>query len=229
MLVREMPLDERPQERISNLNPNWVSNTELLAAILETDCKGVSAMDMAGDILKLCGDNGLAGLADIPLAELMSIKGISKNKAARILAAVEMSRRIGRGFNKTPNVITCPDDAAEYAMPRFKNEQREHFAVILVNIKNHILDMPIISVGSLTASVVHPREVFKAAIKRTAAALILVHNHPSGDPTPSREDITTTARLVEVGKLMDIPVLDHIIIGRDRYVSFKEKGYIKLR
>ena len=106
------------------------------------------------------------------------------------------------------SIVTCPEDAADYAMPRFRFEQREHFAVILMNVKNHILSMPVVSVGSLTASVVHPREVFKLAIQQTAASMILVHNHPSGDPNPSREDINITNRLVQVGKLMDIPVLD---------------------
>ena len=112
-------------------------------------------------------------------------------------------------------------------MPRFRFEQREHCAVILMNVKNHILSMPVVSVGSLTASVVHPREVFKLAIQQTAASMILVHNHPSGDPNPSREDINITNRLVQVGKLMDIPVLDHIILGDNKYISLKEKGVIK--
>ena len=125
------------------------------------------------------------------------------------------------------SIVTCPEDAADYAMPRFRFEQREHFAVILMNVKNHILSMPVVSVGSLTASVVHPREVFKLAIQQTAASMILVHNHPSGDPNPSREDINITNRLVQVGKLMDIPVLDHIILGDNKYISLKEKGVIK--
>lgn len=227
MLVREMPIGEKPQERIAELGGTYLSNSELLAVLLGTDSKDVSAMDMAGDILKCCGDSKLGGLADLSLAELMSIKGIGRDKATKILAAVELSRRISRINDSHKSVITCPDDAAEYAMPRLMNEQREHFAVILVNAKNRIIGMPIISIGSLTASVVHPREVFKSAIKHTAAAMILVHNHPSGDPTPSKEDIITTKRLVEAGKLMDIPVLDHIIIGRNKYISLKEKGVIK--
>ena len=123
--------------------------------------------------------------------------------------------------------MTCPEDAADYAMPRFRYEDRENFAVILLNVKNHILSMPIVSVGSLTASVVHPREVFRVAIQQTAASIILVHNHPSGDPSPSREDIEITARLVQVGRVMDIPVLDHIILGNDNYISLKEQGVIK--
>ena len=227
MLVREMPIGEKPQERIAELGGTYLSNSELLAVLLGADSKDVSAMDMAGEILNRCGDAHLEGLADLSLAELMSIKGIGRDKATKILAAVELSRRLSRTAGKAKTIISCPDDAAEYAMSRLMNEQREHFAVILVNVKNHIISMPIISIGSLTASVVHPREVFKAAIKHTAAAMILVHNHPSGDPEPSREDIATTKRLVEVGKLMDIPVLDHIIIGRNRYASLKEKGVIK--
>lgn len=227
MLVREMPIGEKPQERIAELGATYLSNSELLAVLLGADSNNISAMDMAREILNHCGDSRLEGLADLPMAELMSIKGIGKDKATKILAAVELSRRINWTNNRHKTVITCPDDAAEYAMPKLMNEQREHFAAILVNVKNHIIGMPVISIGSLTASVVHPREVFKSAIKHTAAAMILVHNHPSGDPTPSKEDIVTTKRLVEAGKLMDIPVLDHIIIGRNKYVSLKEKGVIK--
>jgi DNA repair protein RadC len=121
-------------------------------------------------------------------------------------------------------VVNGPEDVAHFAMPRFRFEQREHFAVMLLNTKNHILGLHDVSVGSLQASVVHPREVFRTAVDYAAASMILLHNHPSGDPTPSHEDIAVTARLVKAGKIMDIPVLDHVIIGRNRYVSLKDKG-----
>ena len=119
-----------------------------------------------------------------------------------------------------------PEDAAAYAMPLLRDEEQEHFAIILLDMKNHIKYMPIISTGSLSASVVHPREVFRQAIEHSAASVILVHNHPSGDPSPSREDINVTKRMVEVGKIMDIPVLDHIIIGHNRFCSLKDKGFM---
>ena len=157
----------------------------------------------------------------------MCLQGIGSAKAAEVMAAVELGKRLNVHIARQRAMVTCPEDAADYAMPRFRYEDREHFAVILLNVKNHILSMPVISVGSLTASVVHPREVFKAAIQQAAASIILVHNHPSGDPTPSKEDIEVTARMVQVGRVMDIPVLDHIILGNDNYISLKEKGVIK--
>ena len=128
---------------------------------------------------------------------------------------------------KKITVITCPEDVYDYAAPIIGDKDKDHFAVILTNVKNVILSMPIISIGSLTASVVHPREVFKEAIKNSAAAIIMVHNHPSGNPEPSPDDINLTRRMVAVGKMMDIPVLDHVIIGNNRYASLKETGHIK--
>ncbi len=226
-MVRDLPVEERPRERLLALGPGFLSNAELLAILLRNGSRERSALEMAGDVLQKCGDQGIGGLINLSTGELGQMKGIGQAKAAEIMAAVELGRRMSVHNAKHRTIVSCPEDAAEYAMPRFKNEQREHFAVILLNVKNHILSMPVISIGSLTASVVHPREVFKAAIQQTAAAMILVHNHPSGDPTPSKEDIATTKRLVEAGKLMDIPILDHIILGNDKYISLKEKGVIK--
>ena len=142
-------------------------------------------------------------------------------------AAVELGKRLGLNTTVQKPVVRCPADAADYAMPRLRFQQREHFAIILLNIKHHILSMPFISIGSLTASVVHPREVFKAAVQNSAAAMILVHNHPSGDPSPSKEDLNITRQLMEAGKLMDIPVLDHIVLGDNKYISLKEEGMIQ--
>ena len=221
-MVRDLPVEERPRERLLALGPGFLSNAELLAILLRNGFREKSALDMAGDVLKQCGPDGIGGLVRLSIAQLGQMKGIGTAKAAELMAAVELGRRMAAHSVKQKLIVTCPEDAAEYAFPRFKYEEREHFAVILMNVKNHILSMPIISIGSLTASVVHPREVFKAAIQQTAASMILVHNHPSGDPTPSAEDVA-----VEAGKLMDIPVLDHIILGNNKYISLKEKGVIK--
>lgn len=226
-MVRDLPVEERPRERLLALGPGFLSNAELLAILLRNGFREKSALDMAGDVLKQCGPDGIGGLVRLSIAQLGQMKGIGTAKAAELMAAVELGRRMTTHSAKQKLIVTCPEDAAEYAFPRFKYEEREHFAVILMNIKNHILSMPVISIGSLTASVVHPREVFKAAIQQTVASMILVHNHPSGDPTPSKEDIATTRRIVEAGKLMDIPVLDHIILGNNKYISLKEKGVIK--
>ena len=226
-MVKELPADERPRERLWAVGPGFLSNAELLAILLCSGFREKSAVQMAQDILSSCREDGIFALLNISAGELKQMKGIGEAKAAVIMAAVELGKRLSGRTARQKAVITCPDDAAEYAMPRFRYEQREHFAVILMNVKNHILSMPVISIGSLTASVVHPREVFRAALQQTAAAMILVHNHPSGDPTPSKEDIATTRRLVEAGRLMDVPVLDHIILGNENYISLKQKGVIK--
>lgn len=226
-MVRDLPVDERPRERLLALGPGFLSNAELLAILLHNGAKDRSVVQLAQDILSIDKENGLSALANITSLELTRIKGVGRAKAAEILAAVELGKRMAEHTAQQRIVVNSPEDAADYAMPRFRYEQKECFSVILLNVKNHILSMPIISIGSLTASVVHPREVFKVAIQQTAAAMILVHNHPSGDPTPSQEDITTTARLVQAGKLLDIPVLDHIILGNNIYISLKEKGVIK--
>ena len=155
-----------------------------------------------------------------------SIEGIGEKKTMLLLAIKELALRLAKRPNTNIKVIHGPEDAAHFAMPHFRNEQKEHFAIMMLNTKNHILGLRDISVGSLTASVVHPREVFETAILNHSAAIILLHNHPSGDPSPSREDIAVTQRLVKVGKIIDIPVLDHIILGDNRFSSLKEKGLL---
>lgn len=220
MFVREMPVAERPATRLKELGAGFLSNTELLSLLIK-DTSTTSGYEVAQELLKEA--DGLAGIKNI---NLESFPGIGKGKSLELLALLELAKRLGEKRGER-SVVTCPEDAADYAMPRFRYEDREHFAVILLNVKNHILSMPVISVGSLTASVVHPREVFKPAIVKGAVSIILVHNHPSGDTSPSKEDIEVTARMVQVGKVMDIPVLDHIIVGGDKFVSLKEKGVIK--
>lgn len=181
---------------------------------------------MAEQILARYKDLGLAAMMRMSVAELSCVRGVGRAKAATILAAVELGRRLSQKAAEKVEIIRGPEDVAHYAMPRFRFEQKEHFAVMLLNTKNHIMGLTEISVGSLSASIVHPREVFQAALRHAAAALILIHNHPSGDPSPSREDIQVTQRLVKAGKIMDIPVLDHVILGDNRFVSLKERGML---
>ena len=153
----------------------------------------------------------------------MAIKGVGEKSTEKLMMLNELSRRWSMETNPV-DTIHGPEDVAHYLWPRYRDEMREHFVLVLLNTKNHIIATPVVSIGSLSASVVHPREVFKEAILYSAACMILVHNHPSGDPTPSREDKAVTERLVKCGKLMDIPVLDHVILGRYHFFSFKEKG-----
>lgn len=220
MFVREMPMDERPSTRLKELGAGFLSNAELLSLLIKDTAK-TSGYEVAQELLKKA--DGLAGIKNI---NLESFPGIGKGKALELLALLELAKRLGEK-RKERSVITCPEDAADYAAPRLRYENREHMCTMLLNVKNHIIAWETISIGSLDASVVHPREVFRPAIIKGAASIILVHNHPSGDPTPSKEDLEVTARMVQVGRVMNISVLDHIIIGGDNFVSMKEKGAIK--
>lgn len=220
MFVREMPVDERPSTRLKHLGAGFLSNAELLSLLIK-DTSTTSGYEVAQELLKEA--DGLAGLHNI---NLESFPGIGKGKSLELLALLELAKRLGEKRGER-SVVTCPEDAADYAAPRLKYENKEHMCVMLLNVKNHIIAWEVVSIGSLTASVVHPREVFKPAIIKGAASIILVHNHPSGDPTPSKEDLEVTARMVQVGRVMDISVLDHIIVGGDKFVSLKEKGVIK--
>ncbi|MCR5175264.1 MAG: DNA repair protein RadC [Anaerovibrio sp.] len=226
-MVKDLPVDDRPRERLIAHGPGILSNAELLAILLGSGSKEKSAMQLAQELLSQHRESGVSALASMSAEELTAHRGIGNAKAALLLAAVELGKRLEQHTAVQRPVVRCPADAADYAMPRLRYQQREHFAVILLNIKHHILSMPIISIGSLTASVAHPREVFKAAVQNSAAAVILVHNHPSGDPSPSKEDISVTQQMVRAGKLMDIPVLDHIVLGDNKYISLKEEGMIQ--
>ena len=225
MFVREMAVSERPVYKAKSYGVNTLSNAELLSVIIK-DKKNTSGIDTAQRIIARYGN--ISALSDACLEDLNKINGIGDNNAIEILAAIELGKRISKYKSmKKITVITCPEDVYDYAAPIIGDKDKEYFAVILTNVKNVILSMPIISIGSLTASVVHPREVFKEAVKNSAAAIIMVHNHPSGNPEPSPDDINLTRRMVAVGKMMDIPVLDHVIIGNNRYTSLKETGHIK--
>ena len=226
-MVRDLPKEERPREKLLAAGAAALSNTELLAVLLRTGVREGSVLRVAEEVLTLYREKGILAIAQMGARELSAIKGVGPAKAATILAAVELGRRLAMKEAARRTIVHGPADAAHYAMPRLRFESKEHFAVLLLNTKNHVLAMPVISVGTLSASIVHPREVFQAAISHAAASMILVHNHPSGDPTPSSEDIAVTRRMVEAGKVMDIPVLDHIILGDDKFISLKEEGMIQ--
>ena len=227
LLVRDLPEEERPRERLLTAGAASLSNTELLAVLLRTGVKDDSVLHVAEKVLALYKERGLSAITQMSAQELSSIKGVGMAKAATILAAVELGRRLALKAAEQRTVVHGPADAAGYAMPRFRFERKEHFAVLLLNAKNHILALKTISVGTLTSSIAHPREVFQAAIEQAAAAVILVHNHPSGDPTPSAEDLALTRRMTEAGEVMGIPVIDHIILGYDKFISLKEEGMIQ--
>ncbi|MDF9760326.1 DNA repair protein RadC [Peribacillus simplex] len=224
MLIRDYPKEERPRERFLQDGPQSLSNQELLALLLRTGSKEESVLQLSGRLIN--SFKGLRLLKEASVEELTVIKGIGEAKAIQILASVELGRRINKLNDQDRYVIRSPEDGANYCMEEMRFLSQEHFVCLYLNTKNQVLQKTTVFIGSLNASIVHPREVFKEAFRRSAASIICLHNHPSGDPSPSREDIEVTNRLVECGKIIGIEVLDHIIIGEHKYVSLKEKGYL---
>lgn len=221
--IKDLPISERPREKLYSYGVQSLSNAELLAIIIRTGHQEDTAVDVAQRILNL-DNKGLPFLTGVKLEQLTEIKGIGKCKAAQILAAIEIGKRINRWRADDKVRITSPMVIANLVMDEMRYLDKEHFNVALLDTKNQVLSIENISIGTLNASIVHPRDVFSIAIKKNANAIILLHNHPSGDPQPSNEDINITHRLSDVGNLVGIKVLDHIIIGDNRYVSFKEKN-----
>lgn len=220
--LRVAPKDEQPREKMLELGPQSLSNAELLAILLRTGTIAETAVDVAGRILVQSGS--LRNLVDMSVEEMKQIKGVGPAKALQIKAGIELGRRLARSVGTDKVTIKSPRDVADLLMEDMRYLQKEHFVCLFLNTKNHVIGQETLSIGSLNASIVHPREVFLAAIKRSSASIICVHNHPSGDPAPSPEDIEITARLVEAGQIIGIDVLDHIILGDQKFVSLKEKG-----
>ncbi|MFY9114507.1 MAG: DNA repair protein RadC [Dethiobacteria bacterium] len=223
-MIRDLPDEERPREKLLQSGPGALSNAELIAVILRTGNRQESAVHLAERLISKAG--GLRYLPDLSLEELQAIKGIGPAKAVQIKAALELGRRVSTSFYDYEAAITSPRHVADLFMEELRYRKKEYFKLLLLNTKNRIISREEISVGSLNASIVHPREAFITPLKKSAASVILVHNHPSGDPTPSQEDLAVTQRLVDSGKLLGIEVKDHIIIGDGCYLSFKEKGLI---
>ncbi|GIN38659.1 UPF0758 protein YsxA [Heyndrickxia oleronia] len=224
IMIRDYPAGERPRERLVKHGARSLSNQELLAILLRTGTKDESVIQMANRVLQAF--DGLRLLKEASLEEIMKIKGIGFAKAVQILATIEIGRRIGNLTYNDRYIIRSPEDAANYVMNDLRFLSQEHFVCIYLSTKNQVIHQQTIFIGSLNASIVHPREVFKEAFRRSAASIICIHNHPSGDPGPSREDIEVTKRLVECGKIIGIEILDHLIIGDKKFVSLKEKGYL---
>lgn len=222
--MKELPEDSRPRERLLKEGAEALSEIELLAILLGTGSREVTALELAS--LVMARFKSLRLLVDATVEELSEVKGVGPAKASQVKAALELARRLSQFSDLPRPVIKSPDDAAGLVMEEMRHLDREHFRALLLNTRNQVIGTDKVSVGTLNSSTVHPRELFRSAIKRSAASVILVHNHPSGDPTPSREDLDITARLGEAGKIIGIEVLDHIIIGDNRFTSFKAKGLL---
>lgn len=222
--IKELPQEERPRERLVRHGAERLANKELLAILLRTGNRHYSALALAEQLLAKF--DSLQGLATASFEELLVINGIGPAKAADILAAFELAKRLSESRMEFQGVVNSPQDAAQLVLRELSLADREHFMIIMLNTKHRVIAKKVISIGHLQASLVHPREMFKEAIRRSSAAVILVHNHPSGDLTPSRDDISTTERLREVGEMLGIDVLDHIIVADNRYLSFREQGLL---
>nr|WP_029191197.1 DNA repair protein RadC [Ornithinibacillus scapharcae] len=224
LMIKDVPKEDRPRERLLSLGASHLSNQELIAILLGSGTKDESVMALANRVLMHF--EGLKLLKDATIEELTAIKGVGVAKGVLILSALEIGKRLSQYKPAERYVIRSPEDGADYLMEELRNLNQEHFVVIFLNTKNQIIHRQTIFIGSLNASIVHPREVYREAVKRSAASIIVAHNHPSGDPTPSQEDIHVTRRLAESGKMIGIELLDHLVIGDRKFVSLKEKGYL---
>jgi len=223
--VHDLPLSERPRERLLKHGVEALSAQEILALILGRGIKDESVIVTAQKLLSTFGN--LKNIAAASMEELTKIKGIGPAKAAQIKAAFELSKRVEDSSDKDQKAtVKSPEDAIKSVKNQLKGKKREHFLVLSLDTRNHLINIQTISIGSLDSSIVHPREVFKEAISSTAASVIFVHNHPSGDPTPSEDDIKLTKRLVEAGEILGIEVLDHIIICDKDYISMKNRNLL---
>lgn len=220
--ITDLAESERPRERLSRLGPQALNTAELLAILLRVGVKGENAVQVGQRLLQNFG--GLSGLHKASMAEVAAEHGLGEAKAATIKAAIELGRRLAIEAPEVKPVIHSPADAAALVQFEMSGLQQEHLRVMLLNTRNQVLDITEVYHGSLNASMVRVGEVFTPAVRRNAASIIVVHNHPSGDPTPSNEDVTVTRAMVQAGKLLDIELLDHLVIGQGHFVSMKEKG-----
>jgi DNA repair protein RadC len=220
--ITDLSAGERPRERLAHLGPQALSTSELLAILLRVGVRGENAVQVGQRLLSAFG--GLSGLQRLPFEELCNQHGIGEAKAAQIKAAIELGRRLTLESPEECPTINSPADAAALVSYEMSGLEQEHLRVFLLDTRNHVLDIVEVYKGSVNSSQVHVGELFKPAIRRGASAIIIAHNHPSGDPTPSPDDVAVTRAILQAGKLLGIDVLDHIVIGLGRWVSLKERG-----
>jgi len=220
--ITDLAVDERPRERLAESGPGALSKAELLAILLRVGIKGENSVQLGQRILDELG--GLAGIQRATLSQMCQIHGLGMAKAAQIKAAIELGTRMVREQADESGPISSPEAAADLIQLEMQGLQQEHLKVLLLDTRNRLITIETVYIGSLNLSLVRVGELFKAAIQKNAASLILAHNHPSGDPTPSPEDVALTRSVVQAGKLLDIDVLDHLVIGYGKHVSMKEKG-----
>ena len=224
-MIKNIPVTEQPRERMLHYGAKALTVSELLAILLRTGSKKRSALEL-GQYMASQFESNLSDLSQITIEQLCEIDGIGTTKATQIIAAIELGKRIKQSTGIKGYKITSPSDVTSFFYAELSLEKVEKFVIVMLNTKNEVINWEVISIGSLNASIVHPREVFNSAIKRSAASIIAIHNHPSGTVSPSKEDSLITKRLDECGQLLGIPLVDHLIIGKDKYFSFKESNQL---
>ncbi len=222
--IKELPEEERPREKLLSKGAEFLSNAELLALIIRTGSREKTAVELAQHIINFFG--GLKNLINLSCEELKTVKGVGKAKAAQISSLVELSKRISKTKVEKGKTIFTPSKAAEILMEDMRYLEQEVVKTVLLDVKNKIIKIAEITKGGLSSSIVHPRDVFKEAIRKNSAAIIMAHNHPSGEPTPSSEDIRISKKIAKSGTILGIELVDHIIIGDGKYVSLKEEDLI---
>ena len=221
-LLRDLPPSERPRERLKHFGAPSLSNTELIAILLRTGLEGESVISLATRLLHRF--QGLPGMARSTFGELCAEKGISEAKACQLLAALELGRRLASLQPEERPVIRSPQDAANLLLGEMSFLEQEHLRVLLLNTRNQVLGISEVYIGNVNTSVVRIGEIFRPAIRENCPSIIIIHNHPSGDPTPSAEDVSLTEQSIAAGRMLDIELLDHLVLGRNRFVSLKEQG-----
>lgn len=222
--IKEIPFEERPRERLLRNGAEGLSNAELLAILIRSGIKNENALALSYRILNQ--NEGIRFLAGCSVQELKTINGIGTAKAAQLKAAIELGKRLSSICEKKEQFVKSPEDGVKLLMEEMRYLKKEYLKAILLDVKCRVVSIEDISIGNLNSSIVHPREVFVPAIRKSCASIIIAHNHPSGDPTPSVDDINITKRIYESGKILGVNMMDHLIIGDGRYISLKEEGYI---
>lgn len=226
--MKQLPVSERPYEKAEQEGAENLSDKELLTVLIRTGTKTERADQIALKLLNAWGEDGLQALWGMGLEELIRIPGIGRVKAIQLVCVCELARRMARGKRLFGMQVTSPEEIVSYYNVQLKYRQKECLILLILDCKNRIASEEIISLGSMHSSIADPREIFQTALRKNGASIILLHNHPSGDPTPSRADIVTTERVKKAGELLGLPLKDHIIIGQNSYISLKAEGYLEV-
>ena len=225
--MKELPLSERPYEKFETEGAEKLSEKELLTVIIRTGTKLKRADEVALKVLESCGADGIQALWNMDIKQLCHIPGIGRVKAIQILCVCELAKRLARGKRILGTKVSSPEDIVSYYNVHLKFQEKEQLILLVLDSKNRISSEEILSIGTINATIADPREIFSMALKKNGVSIILLHNHPSGDPIPSTEDILSTKRIVEAGNIIGIPLNDHIIIGQNTYVSMRGENYLE--